>query len=388
MDGPIYLDSNATTPLAPEVFEAMRPFLENHHGNPSSLHSHGRMARAAIDDARDSLAATLKVRPAEIIFTSGGTESDNLGILGLARHHQSRGRHLVTTSIEHHAVLHAFEWLEKREGFLVTYLPVDGAGRVSVETFAAALRPDTVLASVMCANNETGVLQPVPELAAVARSRGVLFHTDAVQGMGKIPVKPHEWGVDALSLSAHKFYGPKGAGALFLKFGLALDPILYGGYHEGERRPGTENVAAITGLAAAARRIEPLLADQERQRELTELLWAGLSGLEGIRRNGDPVGRTGNTLNVSFDGLDGEELIMSLDLEGVSVSSGSACMVGSVQASHVLLAMGVPERAARATIRFSTSLATTREEIERAAEVTRNIVSRLRKHSPTGMKAC
>ncbi|MDX2226859.1 MAG: cysteine desulfurase family protein [Verrucomicrobiae bacterium] len=382
MHKPLYLDYNATTPLDPGVREAMLPFLgDAAFGNPSSIHHFGRETRAAVDDARDLVARTLRARPAEIIFTGGGTESDNLALLGLARAHASRGRHIITSRIEHHAVLHACQYLENHCGFSVTYLNPSPTGRIDPAQLAAALRPETVLVSIMSANNETGVLQPVAEMAGICRAKGVLFHTDAIQSFGKQPVFPHDWGVDALSLAPHKFYGPKGTGILFLKFGLTLEPIHYGGYHEGDRRPGTENVAGIVGAAAAVALAAKadLETFQKRSFDLTEKLWTGLKNLPGIRRNGDPEKRLGNTLNVSFEGLDGEELLMSMDLEGLCVSSGSACMVGSVQPSHVLMAMGVPEHVAKATIRFSIGKSTTPEAIDHIITVTRSVVGRLAK---------
>ncbi len=378
---PVYLDFNATTQVNPEVVEAMQPYFTGFFGNPSSIHSLGREARNAIDESRDAVARILHAKPAEIIFTSGGTESDNLAVIGLARQNKDRGRHLITSAIEHHAVLHAFEYLEKNEGFRVTYLLPDAFGQIAPGDFEKAICADTIFASVMSANNETGVLQPVKELAQIARARGILFHTDAIQSFGKMRVEPHEWGVDALSLCSHKFYGPKGVGALFLKHGLAIDPIAYGGFHEGDRRPGTENVAGIVGFATAAQLAAQIDFDTEdaRLRGLTESLWQSLSHLPGVRRNGDPVNRLGNTLNVSFDGLDGEELLINLDLEGLCISSGSACMVGSVQASHVLLAMGVPEQIARATVRYSLGKTTTPEQIAHAAQATISVVERLQK---------
>lgn len=378
---PVYLDFNATTPVDEGVVAAMRPYLDGYFGNPSSIHSLGREARNAIDESRDMVARILRVKPAEIIFTSGGTESDNLAVIGLARQNKSRGKHLITSAIEHHAVLHAFEYLEKNEGFRVTYLSPDASGQIAPGDLEKAICADTILASVMSANNETGVIQPVKELAQIARGRGVLFHTDAIQSFGKMPVYPHEWGVDALSLCSHKFYGPKGVGALFLKHGLAIDPIAFGGFHEGDRRPGTENVAGIVGFSAAMNLAAQFdyASEDTRLRELTESLWQSLSKLSGVSRNGDPDRRLGNTLNVSFDGLDGEELLMNLDLEGLCISSGSACMVGSVQASHVLLAMGVPEQIARATIRFSLGKTTTQEQIAHAAHATCSVVTRLQK---------
>jgi cysteine desulfurase len=373
----IYLDYNATTPLLPEAFAAMRPYLEAHFGNPSSIHAAGREARAAIDDARDRMARLLGARPHEIIFTGGGTESDNLAILGLARHRASHGKHLVTCTTEHHAVLHAFEHLQKREGFRVTFLPVDHFGRVSAEQVAEALTPETTLVSIMTANNETGALQPVREIAAVCRGRGVLFHTDAIQSFGKEPLPAGE--VDAMSLAAHKFGGPKGAGVLVLRGGIAIDRLQHGGSHENERRPGTENVAAIAGMAAAAELTLQNLPDEaERQAQLRDRLWEGIRHAfpEAIL-NGHPELRLANTLNVSFPGLDGEGLIIALDLAGVAVSSGSACMVGSVMPSHVLLAMGVAPEIAGSTIRFSLGKQTTKAEVADAVTLVKGVLSRL-----------
>ncbi len=337
----IYLDHNATTPLAPEVFDAMRPYLERHHGNPSSIHAAGREARAAIDEARDRLAAILGAKPHEIVFTSGGTEADNLAVIGLARALQARGKHLVTCVAEHHAVLHAFAQLEKREGFHVTWLPVESRGRVELQQLRDALTAETTLVSIMTANNETGVRQPVREIAALCRERGVLFHSDAIQSFGKEPVAA--WEFDALSLAAHKFRGPKGAGLLSLAGGIAIERLQVGGSHENERRAGTENVAAIVGMARAAElAVRDLAAEAMRQCALRERLWLGVgAAFPRAVRHGDPDDTLANTLSVSFPGLDGESLLMNLDLAGICASSGSACMVGSVMPSHVLLAMGV-----------------------------------------------
>lgn len=373
----IYLDYNATTPLLTESFTAMRPYLEAHFGNPSSIHAAGREARAAIDDARDRMARLLGAKPHEIIFTGGGTESDNLAILGLARHRASQGKHLVTCTTEHHAVLQAFEHLQKREGFQVTFLPVDQHGRVAADQVADVLRPETTLVSIMTANNETGTLQPIREIAAVCRSQGVLFHTDAIQSFGKEAL--HAGDVDAMSLAAHKFGGPKGAGVLVLRSGISIDRLHHGGSHENERRPGTENVAAIAGMAAAAEMaLQDVAEEAERQAHLRDRLW------EGIRHafpeavlNGHPELRLANTLNVSFPGLDGEGLIIALDLAGVAVSSGSACMVGSVMPSHVLLAMGVAPEIASSTIRFSLGKQTTKSEIAEAVSRVNGVLSRL-----------
>jgi len=363
-----YLDYNATTPLGPEALEAMLPYLREEFGNPSSIHAVGRRSRAAIDDARDRLAALIGARPHEIIFTGGGTESNNLAIIGLALAREAVGRHLITAATEHHAVLHAMEFLRTRHGFDVTVLPVNSGGRVDPDQLAAAIRDDTTLVSIMSANNETGTLQPVADLAALCRERNVLFHSDMVQSFGKETVRPHELGIAAISLAAHKFYGPKGIGALFLRAGLPLTTLHHGGSHENQRRPGTENVAAIAGLAAAAEASDAgLEAEQDRQRDLRDWLWEGIrTEFPTAIRNGDPEHTLANTLNVSFPGADGETLLIGLDMEGVSASSGSACMVGSVQPSHVLRAMGVPEKIAQATVRFSLGKLTTGAEIEAA----------------------
>jgi cysteine desulfurase len=360
----IYLDYNATTPLAPEALEAMRPFLEQHFGNPSSIHAAGRETRAAIDDARDRLARLLGAKPHEIIFTGGGTESDNLAVIGLARSRAALGKHLITCTTEHHAVLHAFEHLQKKEGFRVTWLPVDRGGRVDPQQVADALTPETTLVSIMTANNETGTLQPAREIGALCRARGVVFHSDAIQSFGKEPLDVA--GFDALSLTAHKFHGPLGAGLLYLRAGLSLEPLQHGGAHENERRPGTENVAAIVGMARAAELVvRDLAAESVRQAALRDRLWNGISAaFPAAVMNGDPAHRLANTLNVSFPGLDGEGLLMNLDLAGICASSGSACMVGSIVPSHVLLAMGVPTEQAGATVRFSLGKGTTEAEID------------------------
>jgi cysteine desulfurase len=373
----IYLDYNATTPLLTEAFAAMRPYLETHFGNPSSIHAPGREARAAIDDARDRMARLLGAKPHEIIFTGGGTESDNLAILGLARHRAAHGKHLVTGTTEHHAVLHAFEHLQKREGFHVTFLPVDHFGRVSPEQVSDALTPETTLVSIMTANNETGTLQPVREIAAICRGRGVLFHSDAIQSFGKEQLPAGEF--DAMSLAAHKFGGPKGAGILFLRSGISIDRLQHGGSHENERRPGTENVAAIAGMAAAAElAVKNIEEDSAHQARLRDRLWNGVrEAFPEAILNGHPELRLGNTLNVSFPGLDGEGLLIALDLAGVAASSGSACMVGSVLPSHVLLAMGVAADVAGSTVRFSLGKQTTDAQIGDAIDQIEGVLARL-----------
>jgi len=372
----VYLDYNATTPLAPGVRDEMLPFLDEAYGNPSSIHAAGRRARAAVDDARDRLAAVLGVKAHEIIFTGGGTESCNLAVIGLAQANAARGKHLIVSAIEHHAVLHAVEHLRDTGGFEVTILPVDAKGIVDPEILECLIREDTTVVSVMHANNETGAIQPLEELAAVCGARGVFFHTDAVQTFGKIPVNPRLPGLSALSIAGHKFYGPKGVGALFVGAGIALARTAHGGSHENSRRPGTENVAAIAGMAAAAEIVTCRAAeDSTRLVPLRERLWEQIqASCPQALRNGDPVRSLANTLNVSFPGADGESLLMGLDLEGVCVSSGSACMVGSIQPSHVLIAMGVAPRTALATVRFSMGHATTEAEIDRTTAAVAHVM--------------
>lgn len=372
----IYLDYNATTPLCAAARAAMGPYLERHFGNPSSVHAAGRAARAAIDNARDQLAALLRVRPNEIIFTGGGTEANNLALLGLARKLAPNGKHLISNRAEHHAVLQTLEHLEQREGYEVTWLEVAPDGLIEPDALAAALRPDTILVSIMTANNETGVLQPMEKISAVCRQAGVLLHSDMVQSFGKTAGVPEVSLVDAASFAAHKFYGPKGAGFLYLRAGVPIEQIQFGGAHEGERRPGTENVPAIAGMAAAA---ADTLAEPPNESPLRDALWTGLREVcPTARVNGAAASRLGNTLNVSFPGYSSETLLIALDLEGVCASSGSACMVGSVVASHVLLAMGLaPERASSA-IRFSLGKQTTAADIEQTVAALGRIFDRLK----------
>ena len=359
----IYLDYNATTPLCDAAREAMLPYLGRYFGNPSSVHAAGREARAAIDNARDKLGVLLRAKPGEIIFTGGATESCNLGVLGLARSSSSRGGHIISNKAEHHAVLHPIEHLEQHEGFEVTWLNVSESGMVDLDQLADSIRPDTRLVSIMTANNETGVIQPMREISQICRDRGVLLHSDMVQAFGKTDVDVSL--VDVASFAAHKFYGPKGTGFLCLRTGLQIQPIMFGGAHENQRRPGTENVAGIAGMAAAA---EWILRDreteQERRARLRDQLWRGIADVfPDAQQNGDPAHRLANTLNASFIGVDSETMLMALDLEGICASSGSACMVGSVRASHVLLAMGLPMERARSAIRLSLGKWTTVEEI-------------------------
>jgi cysteine desulfurase len=372
----IYLDYNATTPLCDAAREAMLPFLNRHFGNPSSVHAAGREARAAIDDSRDKLASILHTKPSEIIFTSGATESCNLGVLGLARSASSRDGHIVSNKAEHHAVLNAVEHLENREGFQATWLNVSKTGMVDLDQLADSIRPDTKLVSIMTANNETGVIQPMREISRICRERGVLLHSDMVQAFGKLEIDVSL--VDAASFAAHKFYGPKGTGFLFLRSGLPIQPIMFGGAHENERRPGTENVAGIAGMAAAADWVlRDAKTEQQREAQLRDELWRRIANVFAeAQQNGDRAHRLDNTLNTSFIGTDSETMLMALDLEGICASSGSACMVGSVRASHVLLAMGLPMERASSAIRFSLGRWTTEEEIANAADVLERIAKR------------
>ena len=372
----IYLDYNATTPLCDAAREAMLPYLGRYFGNPSSVHAAGREARAAIDNARDKLGALLRAKPGEIIFTGGATESCNLAVLGLARSSSSRGGHIISNKAEHHAVLHPLEHLEQHEGFEVTWLNVSGSGMVDLDQLAASIRPDTRLVSIMTANNETGVIQPMREISQICRDRGVFLHSDMVQAFGKTDVDVSL--VDVASFAAHKFYGPKGTGFLCLRAGLPIQPIMFGGAHENQRRPGTENVAGIAGMAAAA---EWILRDreteQERRAQLRDQLWRSIVDVfPDAQQNGDPARRLANTLNASFIGVDSETMLMALDLEGICASSGSACMVGSVRASHVLLAMGLPMERARSAIRLSLGKWTTAKEIADAGDALDRIAKR------------
>jgi cysteine desulfurase len=378
MKNRIYLDHAATTPLNAEVLAEMLPyFIESGH-NPSSLHAEGRRARAGLDRARDRVAAALGVARREITFVGSGSEADNQAILSVARTYRERGSHIVSTQIEHHAVLHALDAL-RDEGFDVTLLPVDERGLIDPAAFAAALRDDTVLASVMYANNEIGVVQPIAQLAAAARERGVIFHTDAVQGAGLIEIRPRELGVDLLSLSAHKFYGPKGVGILYVRDGLVLPPLVHGGGQEFGRRSGTENVAGIVGLAAALERA--VAGTRERAARVAALrdrLEGGLRARAGeVRINGAGAPRLPNNSNVSFAGIDSEALLMRFDLEGIAVSAGSACTSGALEPSHVIAALNADPRWHQGVIRFSLGEATTEEEIDRVLELVPRITAEL-----------
>ena len=374
----IYLDHAATTPVHPDVLAEMLPFFTETGHNPSSLHAEGRLARAGLDRARDRVAVALGVGRKEITFVGSGSEADNQALLGAARANRARGTHIVSTQIEHSAVLHALDAL-REEGFEITLLPVDERGLVDPAAFARALRDDTVFASVMYANNELGVIQPIAALAAAARTRGVLFHTDAVQAAAWIDVRPRELGVDLLSLSAHKFYGPKGVGVLYVRDGVALQPLVHGGGQEFGRRSGTENVAGIIGLAAALERA--LATTPERAARIGRLrdrFEAGLRArVAAVHVNGGDAPRLPNISNVSFDGLGSEALLVRFDLEGIAVSAGSACTSGALEPSHVIAALNLDPRWHEGVIRFSLGEGTTEEEIDRVLELVPRITEEL-----------
>jgi cysteine desulfurase len=378
---PIYWDYNATTPPDPRVRQAMEPFSDQLWGNPSSVHSVGRRARAALDEFRYRLAGVWRCKPSEVIFTSGGTESNNLAVLGAARLGKSQGRcHLVASPVEHHAVLHAFKYLESQEGFTLTLLPVDHHGRVSIDSVAAALRSDTALVSVMTANNETGTIQPVAEIGRLCRQQGVTFHTDAVQSFGKLPFESvHQFEADLVSVCAHKFHGPKGAGALFIRSPLLPHPTQHGGAQENERRGGTENLTAVAGLVTAFECFVPQpVFPADPLRAWTERLGRAVTSLPGVERHGCPENRLSNTLAFSVEGTDSISLLANLDLEGVCASSGSACTAGSVEPSHVLRAMGVPESRAKALVRFSLGRESTEDEVTRVERLLPALITRCR----------
>ncbi len=385
MPTPIYLDHNATTPLAPEVLDAMLPYLRDDFGNPSSIHQFGRRAKAVLVDARETMASFLSASANEVVFTASGTEADNLAVLGVVAAEEDEARprrHLVTSTVEHHAVLNVMRHLEKK-GHEVTYLPVDRSGRVLGETLRGALRRDTLLVSIMSANNETGVIQPVAELARISHETGALFHTDAVQACGKIAVSVEESLADLLSLSAHKLYGPKGVGALYVRRGTPFKPVFRGGGQERARRPGTENVAGIVGLAEAATRAGALLTEESaRLLALREEFEASVvREIPGSHLNGQGASRTPNTANFRFDDVDGEDLVKRLDRDGFALSTGAACSAGAIAPSHVLMAMGLTPREVQGSIRVSLGRATRSQEVAAFATALRKAVEVARARS-------
>jgi cysteine desulfurase len=379
----VYLDHNATTPVHPEVFEAMKPFFQNQFGNSSSIHWAGREVRKYVEEAREKVAELLHASPAEIIFTGCGTESDNMAIKGVAYTWREKGNHIITTQVEHHAVLHTCQFMEKM-GYEVTYLPVDNYGLIDLELLRRSIRPQTILVSIMFANNETGTIFPIKEIGEITRAKGVIFHTDAIQAVGKIPVDLQHLPVDILSLSGHKLNAPKGIGAQFIRRGLKLSPLIHGGGQEYGLRAGTENVPYIVGLGKAC---EIARRDFDQRinhlQNLRDRLEQGIKArIPQVVLNGHPTQRLPNTLNMSFLDVEGESLLLNLDLEGIAVSSGSACTSGSVEPSHVLLAMGIPPEIAQSAIRFSLGWSNTEAEIDYVLEVLPRLVQRLRAISP------
>jgi cysteine desulfurase len=369
--------------MRPEVLEAMLPFLQEHYGNPSSIYQIGREAQKALDGARDKVASLVGAGPREIIFTSGGSEADNLAIKGVAFALRDRGNHIITSAIEHHAVYHACEYLEKH-GFDITVLPVDSHGLVDPRAVDRAITPRTILVTIMHANNEIGTIEPIAEIGKILRERSVLFHTDAVQTVGHIPVDVDDLGVDLLSLSAHKFYGPKGVGALYVRRGTKLDPLIHGGGQERNRRAGTENVAGIVGLATALElAVAEMNSSARRQEELRDQLINGiLEKIPHTRLNGHPEKRLPGNASLCFEFIEGESLLLNLDMRGIAASSGSACTSGSLEPSHVLLALGLPHEIAHGSLRLTLGRDTSRADIDAVLDVMPGIVDKLRQMSP------
>jgi len=378
----IYFDHNATTPVLGEVFDAIVPFLKDQWGNPSSIHWAGRGTRKAVEDARESVCRLLNCQNVELIFTSTGTEGDNHAIKGAAYANKNKGNHIITTKVEHPAVLNTCKHLAK-EGFEVTYLDVDSDGLIDLDALKAAITPKTILITVMFANNETGVIFPIKEIGDIAKERGVLFHTDAVQAAGKVPIDVQSLNVDLLTVSGHKIYGPKGVGALFVKRGVRLVPLIHGGHHERNRRGGTENVAGIVGFGKAAEiAIRDMDKEIEHLKALKDRLEAGLGKIPHIKVNGHLDKRLPNTSNISFEFVEGESLLLNLDMKGIAASSGSACTSGSLEPSHVLVSMGLSHELSHGSVRFSLGKSNTVEEIDYLIEIMPPIVERMRSMSP------
>ena len=384
----IYLDYNATTPADRAVLEAMLPYFAENFGNASSIHSSGQRGRSAVDAARDNVATLIGAKPAEVVFTSGGTEADNLALFGSVMASNQARKHVVTTAIEHHAVLNAAQALEK-QGIDVTYVSVGSDGVVDPQDIRRELRPETILISVMHANNELGTIQPIEQIGKIAAEAGVYFHCDAVQSAGKVPLDVNRLGVDLLSVSAHKIYGPKGVGALYVRSGTPLEPQFHGGHHERDRRPGTENVPGIVGFGKAAELAKMNCEiDAARVAVLRDRLEEMLTGsLGSVHVNGDRARRVANTTNLAFAGAGGEALVIALDLQGISCATGAACSSGAVEPSHVLLAIGLSADEARSSLRFSLGRATTSDEVDRAIAIIPATVERLRALSPCTLAA-
>ena len=379
----VYMDYNATTPCDERVFEEMSPYFSKEFGNPSSIYGLARNSRKALEIARERVAELLDCKTEEIFFTSGGTEADNWAIIGTAFGMREKGKHIITSSIEHHAVLNTCKFLEKM-GYEITYLPVDRYGVVDVDALKKAIRKDTILVTIMAANNEIGTVQPIKEIAEIVKEKGIYFHTDAVQVAGKVPVSVKDMNVDMLSLSGHKFYGPKGVGALYVRKGVKLIPFLYGGGQEKGKRAGTENVAGIVGLGKAAEIAMAEMAEEaERIGKMRDDLEKGIKEkIPEIIINGHPEKRLYNTLNVCIKYIEGESILLHLDFEGICASSGSACTSGSLEPSHVLLAIGIPPEIAHSSVRFSLGKHNKREDVAKVLDVLPGIVEKLRKMSP------
>jgi cysteine desulfurase len=382
-DRHIYMDHAATTPVNPQVVEAMLPYFSDKFGNASSIYSIGRESKKALEESREKVAKALGVMPREIFFTGSGTEADNWAIKGTAYANKDKGRHIITTSIEHHAVLHACQYLES-DGFKVTYLPVDENGLVSPQQVLDAITPETILISIMFANNEIGTIQPIGEIGKIAREKGIIFHADAVQAVGNIPINANDLNVDLLSLSGHKFYGPKGVGALYIRKGIKIASFMHGGAQERGRRASTENVPAIVGLGKAVELATQNIDEYNkklielRDRTINEIM----EKIPFVRLNGDRYRRLPGNVNISFEFIEGESLLLMLDMKGIAASSGSACTSGSLDPSHVLLAIGLPHEKAHGSLRITFGEENTHEDVDYLMEVLPMIVNRLREMSP------
>lgn len=383
MDKKIYLDHAATTPLKPEVFEEMKPFLNEYYGNPSSIYEFAQVNKEAVEKAREQVAKAIGANEKEIFFTSGGTESDNWAIKGIAEAYKYKGNHIITTSLEHHAVLHTCEYLDKH-GFDVTYLPVDEFGLIDLDELREAINESTILISIMFANNEIGTIQQIKKIGEIAKEKDVIFHTDAVQAVGHVPIDVKDMHIDLLSISSHKLYGPKGIGALYVRKGLKLKAFIHGGAQERRRRGGTENVPAIVGFGKAIElAIENMENESIRQAGLRDhLIKEIIDNIPYCKLNGHPIDRLPNNVNFSFEFIEGESLLIMLDMQGFCASSGSACTSGSLDPSHVLLAIGLPHEIAHGSLRITIGESTEREDLDKLVDSLKGIVSRLREMSP------
>lgn len=378
----IYADNSATTPMAPQVLEQMLPYYTEHFGNPSSIYSIGREAKEAIEKARLQVAEALGAKADEIFFTSSGTEADNWALKGVAFANEKKGKHIITSAIEHHAILHTMDYL-KKFGFEITYLPVDEFGSIQMEDLTAAIRPDTILISVMFANNEIGTIQPIEEIGKLARENKILFHTDAVQAVGHLPIDVEKMNIDLLSLSAHKFNGPKGCGALYIRKGVKIDTFIHGGAQERGHRASTENVAGVVGLGYAIElAVSHMEENAKKAKELRDMLIENLLKIPYTRLNGHPTCRLDNNVNISFRYVEGESILLLLDMNGICASSGSACTSGSLDPSHVLLAIGLPHEIAHGSLRLSLAATNTKEEAQTIIDTVASIIGRLREMSP------